>query len=122
MSKRQDGQGLTPPKANALGPDKRTKHHQSHDELQEHAQQVRKLNQGQDFIEAPTDKDVDKKGFEPDLLLVRSWLEKRPLEPVNKAAAMVPFPRQWATKRGRYCKFRAPGAGTYALIRARPTF
>jgi len=121
MNKRRDGQGLKPPQANALGPDKRAKHHQQH-ETQNHAQQVKELNQGKDFVESKPRPEQAQKGFTPDVLMVRSWLEKRPMEPANKTAAMIPYPRQWATKRGRYCKFRAPGAGTYALIRARPTF
>ncbi|MBJ80409.1 MAG: hypothetical protein CMH60_03745 [Myxococcales bacterium] len=118
MNQRRDEQGLRPPQSNALGPDKRTKHH----ETQAHANQVRQVTHGQDSVAGKSAQESAKGGFEPDLLMVRSWLEKRPMEPNNAKAAMIPYPRQWATKRGRYCKFRAPGAGTYALIRARPTF
>ncbi len=57
-----------------------------------------------------------------DLMVVRSWLSRRPLETMPAAAAMVPYPRMWTTKRGRYCRFRAPGAGVYGIVRARPTF
>lgn len=58
----------------------------------------------------------------PEMLVVRSWLARRPLEPAVPAAALIAFPRDWTTRRGRYCRFAAPGAGVYGLLRARPTF
>ncbi|MCK5689570.1 hypothetical protein KAI87_09895, partial [Myxococcota bacterium] len=57
-----------------------------------------------------------------DMLVVRAWAEKRTLDATPQASAMVSFPRMWTTKRGRYAKFKAPGAGVYGLVRARPTF
>ena len=79
---------------------------------------------GQDIVEGLTpDREkraapFDRKGLQE----VRSWTRSRPLEPTSPAAALVEYPRMWTTKRGRYSKFRIPGAGTYGLLRARPTF
>ena len=57
-----------------------------------------------------------------ELQVVRSWVHSRPLEASSPAAALVPYPRMWSTKRGRYSKFQVPGMGAFGLIRARPTF
>lgn len=89
-----------------------------------HAAEVRALASGHDFVELrPADTEQRPAAFDrKELQVIRSWVQRRPLEPTAPAAAMIDYPRMWTTKRGRYCKFRAPGAGVYALIRARPTF
>jgi hypothetical protein len=88
----------------------------------EHAREVRAVARGKDIVEPLTrSRDASKAPF-PDLLVVRSWMKKRPIEATQPAAALVRFPRMWTTKRGRYCRFQAPGAGIYGLVRARPTF
>lgn len=118
--------GLAPP-ANRRGPagqkkDKKPKHA----DTEAHAKEVREVIRGRDI--------VDRQGKEPagerrpaafqriDMIVVRTWLRQRPLEPAISATALVAFPRMWTTRRGRYCKFNAPGAGAYGLIRARPSF
>jgi hypothetical protein len=88
-----------------------------------HAKEVQAVLCGKSIVEATTGAEKRPPAFEnKDLLVVRSWLTRRPLEPKPVAPALVQYPRLWTSKRGRYCKFKAPGAGTYALLRARPTF
>lgn len=93
-------------------------------EFTEHAEEIKQLAKGHDIVEGPThDREkrpaaFDRKGLQ----VVRSWSRSRPLEPTSPAAALVEYPRMWTTKRGRYAKFRIPGAGTYGILRARPTF
>jgi len=89
-----------------------------------HAQEVREIGRGRDIVERPG-ANVEQKPAafaNPGMLVVRSWLQRRPLESAAPAAALVHYPRLWTTKRGRYCRFSAPGAGSYGLVRARPTF
>lgn len=133
QSKNQRGSPLAPPKASkdgrqrvqALGKGKGQKQSDSkHPDTEAHAREVREVVRGRDIVEkkpvlgerrpAPFDR--------KELMVVRNWLRDRPLEPAPNATALVQYPRLWATKRGRYCKFQAPGAGVYGLLRARPTF
>jgi hypothetical protein len=98
---------------------------QALEEYEAHAAEVKKLVGGKDFVEVlPAKRDRRPPAFDRlELGVVRSWVQKRPLEPVRPAAALVAFPRMWNTKRGRYTHFKAPGAlGSYAILRARPTF
>ena len=93
-------------------------------ETQAHANEVRSLHSGRDIVERPA-QETEKRpaAFDrQELQVVRSWLKRRPLEPNRPASAMVAYPRLWTTNRGRYCRFKAPGGGNYALLRARPTF
>lgn len=96
------------------------------EDTEEHAKEVKAVMGGQDIVEsAASGTEVEKRpaAFESDQMkVVRSWLDSRPLEPKTAATAMVPYPRNWNSKRGRYCKFKAPGAGVYGILRARPTF
>jgi hypothetical protein len=88
-----------------------------------HAQELKKLARGKDFVEraegpmekrpAPFDR--------AELEVVRQWLRSRPLEPTPAAAAKVPYPRMWTTKRGRYAQFKLAECN-FGLVRARPTF
>ena len=93
-------------------------------ETQEHANEIRALVRGTDFVDSPNpDREKRPAPFDrKELQVVRSWAKRRPLEPTGPAPALIPYPRMWTTNRGRYCKFKAPGAAAYALIRARPTF
>jgi hypothetical protein len=92
-------------------------------ETEQHAKEVRAVIRGKDIVDRPEKKsDGSPAQFTGDMMFVRSWMKNRPLEPQVQAAALVHFPRQWATRRGRYCRFQAPGAGSYGLLRARPTF
>ena len=130
--KRQGGdtRPTPPPPANAGGigarsagasKEDRNKHKE---ETAEHAAEVRAVAGGKDIVEnLRKDTERPSAGFEAEKLqVVRSWINRRPLEPTPAAAAMIEYPRMWTSKRGRYCRFRAPGAGMYALLRARPTF
>lgn len=93
-------------------------------EFAEHADEVIDIAAGRDIVDAEArDREkrpsaFDRKGLQK----IRSWTRGRPLEPNSPAATMVPYPRTWTTKRGRYSRFRLPGAGIYGLLRARPTF
>jgi len=93
-------------------------------ETEEHAKQVRAVLRGKDGeLEWQEHHEAPPPAFErEDMLVVRNWLKRRPVEAPPQAAALIKFPRMWATKRGRYCRFVAPGAGSYGLLRARPTF
>ncbi len=88
-----------------------------------HAEEVRSVSKGRDIVEAPATRDGKPAAFDrKELMVARSWFERRPLETGTPATPMIAFPRMWTSKRGRYCKFMAPGAGVYGLLRARPTF
>jgi hypothetical protein len=89
-----------------------------------HAREVVEVTAGRDALEAaPASREQRLAAFQgPAMLVVRSWLERRPVDAPQAPATLVAFPRQWATMRGRYCRFVAPGAGVYGLVRARPTF
>ncbi|MEM6532846.1 MAG: hypothetical protein AAF654_09480 [Myxococcota bacterium] len=100
---------------------------QNVEDFQAHAAEVKDVMRGKDVVEsiviagepverAPAAFDGAK------MNIVRSWLDSRPLEPKANATTRIPYPRNWNTKRGRYCKFKAPGAGVYGILRARPTF
>ncbi|MBI3178554.1 MAG: hypothetical protein HYZ27_02775 [Deltaproteobacteria bacterium] len=98
-------------------------------ETRRHAEEIRGQAKGRDTVESRARaQDAAEREGKPaafdgeDLLVVRSWLKRRPLETAPAAAALIQYPRMWTTKRGRYCKFKAPGAGVYGLLRARPTF
>ncbi len=93
-------------------------------EVEAHAKEVREVARGRDIVEKNEATEKRPPAFDrKELMVVRSWLERRPLEPSPNATAMVQYPRMWNTKRGRYCKFKAPGAGgIYGILRARPTF
>lgn len=93
------------------------------DETAAHAKEVRERTAGRDKVEErDTNPERRPAPFDrQELFVVRSWFKNRPLEPMPAAAALVPYPRMWTTKRGRYCQFRA-GRGVFALVRARPTF
>ncbi len=95
------------------------------EETEEHAREVKAVMRGQDIVESGASA-IDEKppaAFDgSQMQVVRSWMDSRPLEPKTAATAMVPYPRNWNSKRGRYCKFKAPGAGVYGILRARPTF
>ncbi len=120
MSKKPPARGPTPPPPRRAAPA----------EIRRHAEEIRAQNAGKDTLEkgagavaAPTGREAKPPGFDHrELLVVRAWLKRRPLETAPAAAALIQYPRLWATKRGRYCKFKAPGAGVYGLLRARPTF
>ncbi len=88
-----------------------------------HAEEVRSVRRGRDIVEQSATRAGKPPAFDrKELLVARSWFERRPLETGTLAAPLIRYPRMWATKRGRYCKFKAPGAGVYGLLRARSTF
>jgi hypothetical protein len=93
-------------------------------EVEEHAREVREVAKGKDIVEKTAVREKRPAAFDrKELMVVRSWLRRRPLEPTPNATALVQYPRLWNSKRGRYCKFKAPGAGgVYGLLRARPTY
>ena len=97
---------------------------QDPDEFKAHADEVKALVSGRDFVEVE-DGDAEQRpaAFDRlDLQVVRSWCQQRPLEPRRAAAALVPYPRLWTSKRGRYARFATPAGFTLALLRARPSF
>jgi hypothetical protein len=107
----------------ADGRGKKKKQPSKHPQTEAHAQEVREVARGRDIVDGPKAQEKRPPAFDrKELLVVRSWLDRRPLEPTPQATALVQYPRLWATKRGRYCRFKAPGAGVYGLLRARPTF
>jgi hypothetical protein len=95
-------------------------------EFAQHAQQVKDVAGGRDIVESAVPENRRERRPAPfdreELQVVRSWVHNRPLEATSPAAAMVPYPRMWSTKRGRYSKFQVPGMGAFGLVRARPTF
>lgn len=97
---------------------------QKADEFERHAAEVKAQQRGRSSVDSATeDREHRPAPFDrKELMAVRSWILTRPLEPTSPAAALVRYPRLWTTKRGRYARFRVPGAGIYALLRARPTF
>ncbi|MBN1962176.1 MAG: hypothetical protein JW841_14645 [Deltaproteobacteria bacterium] len=94
------------------------------EETKEHADEVREVLSGRNIVELnKATRERQLAVFHsPDMLVVRSWMSRRPIESPQPASAMVAFPRMWTTNRGRYCSFKAPGAGRYGLVRSRPTF
>ncbi|MEL6340947.1 MAG: hypothetical protein AAFP04_03655 [Myxococcota bacterium] len=94
------------------------------DDTTKHAREVRALMSGADHVENDSgSREQTPAAFRrTKRCAVRSWQENRPLEPSHTATAKVPYPRMWNTRRGRYCKFKAPGAGVYGILRARPSF
>jgi hypothetical protein len=97
---------------------------QDKEEFKAHAKEVRDVVAGRDVVEKGQP-DVEKRPAPFDreeLGVVRSWVQKRPLEANSAAAAFVRYPRLWATKRGRYSRFQMPGAGVVGVLRARPTW
>ena len=101
-----------------------------HPETEAHAKEVKAIGQGKNILEkAQGAQDKAPQFNSKNMLLVRTWLQNRPLEcggepgaPGRPAAALVVYPRLWSTIRGRYTKFKATGAGVYAIVRSRPTF
>ncbi len=95
-----------------------------HPETEQHAREVREVARGRDIVERKGEAAESRPAVfrGSDMLFVRSWLQRRPLEAPSTAAALVHYPRMWTTRRGRYCRFVAPGAGSYGLLRARPSF
>ncbi|MBI5508952.1 MAG: hypothetical protein HY903_09380 [Deltaproteobacteria bacterium] len=111
--------GLRPPAGRGRGQAAPSRH----PETERHAAEVKATARGLSTLIKSGDAEKRPPAFDSqDLLVVRSWCERRPIEPQSAASALVRFPRLWSTKRGRYCRFRAPGAGAIALLRARPTF
>jgi hypothetical protein len=53
------------------------------------------------------------------MLTMRDWLEQHPFEPLENASAVVDFPRDWGTQRGRYSRFEGSVDGTYNVLRGR---
>lgn len=120
------GGGLAPPKQQRRNP-KAKKDTKKHADTEAHAQEVRDVIRGRDIVERPlsASSQYQKKPAafaRQDIIVVRTWLAQRPLEAPISATAIVAFPRMWSTRRGRYCRFNAPGAGTYGIVRARPSF
>ncbi|MEM6732364.1 MAG: hypothetical protein AAF658_12465 [Myxococcota bacterium] len=135
MDPRQQKGSLVPPRDGKAGRKKIQERGARHggrqgggspEETEAHAKEVKALMRGQDIVEGATQADLVEQtpaAFDGSKMkVVRSWMNSRPLEPVKQATTMVPYPRSWNTKRGRYCKFKAPGAGVYGILRARPTF
>ncbi|MEO1482881.1 MAG: hypothetical protein AAFU77_12305 [Myxococcota bacterium] len=100
---------------------------QNREDFEAHAAEVKEVMRGKDVVEsavgAGTPVERAPAAFDgAKMNVVRSWLDSRPLEPKVSATTRIPYPRNWNTRRGRYCKFKAPGAGVYGILRARPTF
>jgi len=100
---------------------------------QHHAKEVRSVLQGQDIVERPSQgsqTSSESKAPTPNesghgktpMMSVKKWMKERPIDVPVPAPPMIQYPRLWASRRGRYCKFKAPGAGTYGLVRARATY
>lgn len=54
-----------------------------------------------------------------ELVTVRDWKTQRPLEPMQKAAPMVPIPNSWERAFGRHSKIGGIGRKVLQLIRGR---
>ena len=99
---------------------------------QQHASEVLNVSAGQDIVETETlkrsppsarrNKPVQGKFSEEGFVEIKRWLGQQPADAPAPTSPMIQYPRMWSTNRGRYCKFKAPGAGTYGLLRARATF
>jgi hypothetical protein len=130
MKQQGRGGGLQPPKQGRPQQRrdlKKKKDVKKHADTEAHAQEVREVIRGRDIVERPTKQATLREQKPPafaraDIIVVRTWLAQRPLEPPISATALVAFPRMWSTRRGRYCRFNAPGAGAYGIVRARPSF
>lgn len=118
--------GKPPPRGQGGGKNGPKSKGKNKSDTEAHAKEVREVIKGKDTLERPIPPELRERkpaAFNRiDMIVVRGWLRNRPLEPPISATAMVAFPRMWTTKRGRYCKFNAPGAGAYGLVRARPSF
>jgi len=53
------------------------------------------------------------------MLTMRDWLEQHPFEPLENASAVVDFPKDWGTQRGRYSRFEGSVDGRYNVLRSR---
>jgi len=97
---------------------------QEANEFETHAKEIKALTKGKDYVDLSGQRHEQRPApFDrKQLQVVRSWLKSRPLEPMSPASALVPYPRMWNTKRGRYTRFKIPGAGTYGILRSRPSF
>ena len=93
-------------------------------DFEEHAREIQAVTDGVDKVEVAPGLRARTGGlFEADeLSFVRTWVQQRPLEQDSAAAATVPYPRMWATHRGRYARFKLAGLGLVGLLRARPTW
>jgi len=124
MAKTPHGTGPTPPPPG--GEQRRGRSGLAQGATQAHAREVVDVTAGRDaVVPSPRSRDERLGAFAgPAMLVVRAWLERRPVDapPAPTPAMLVAFPRLWTTRRGRYCRFVAPGAGVYGLVRARPTF
>lgn len=99
---------------------------------QHHADEVRGVQGGQDIVEkdtlrrsrrrAPASPPPQGVFSTQQFVEVKEWLRARPANVVAPTAPVIAFPRMWSTRRGRYCKFKSPGASGYGLMRARATF
>ena len=99
---------------------------------QHHAQEVRGIQGGQDIVdqetlrqEHPASRSPAAQGgafSEHQFVEVKDWLRARPANAATPSAPVISYPRMWSTRRGRYCKFKSPGASGYGLMRARATF
>ena len=99
---------------------------------QHHAQEVRGVLGGQDIVDkeslrqpspgSPTSPPPQGAFNAQQFVEVKEWLRARPANVVAPTAPVISYPRMWSTRRGRYCKFKSPGASGYGLMRARATF
>src|SRR5688572_19476626 len=127
MAKRSGPKGLAPPSGRGgvgKGGDKKKDFggYKTQDvgEFANHAGEIKDLVAGKDFVEGQhTKRETRPAPFDRrELEVVRSWVQSRPLEPNKPASALISYPRMWTTNRGRYTKFRLPGAGVYGLVRS----
>ena len=91
----------------------------------QHAAEVRRITHGEDVVDDLHSEPARRQPKElsrKEMVVVKSWVQHQPLVDTGSTPAMIEYPRMWNTRRGRYCKFRVPGAGTYGLLRARSTF
>jgi len=98
----------------------------------QHASEVLNISRGQDIVEYETlkrsppsvlrNKPVVGKFSSEEFVEMKRWLGQQPVDAPAPTSPMISYPRMWSTRRGRYCKFKSPGAGSYGLLRARATF